>query len=112
MNRIFVKPGAVFLREGEPGEDAYFLEDGLMEVIKKIGNKDAKISELGPGSIFGELCLIDQQVRSASVRALEKCTVHRISQTNIESIVRKNPTVALAIIRTLTARLRTTLATL
>ena len=55
MNRIFVKPGAVFLREGEPGEDAYFLEDGLMEVIKKIGNKDAKISELGPGSIFGEL---------------------------------------------------------
>ena len=103
---IKVKPGTVFLREGDPGSDAYYLIAGKMEVIKNVDGKKVKFAELSSGSIFGEVCLIDKQTRTTSVVASETCAIQKITPNNIESIIQEDPEIGLAIIKTLTSRFR------
>ncbi len=109
MDTIEVKRGKVFLKEGEYGSDAYFLNSGRMDVLKILNGNEVKIGELLAGSIFGEICLIDKQTRTSTVLAVENCVIHKINPTNIETIIKKNPKIALAIIRTLSSRFRSTL---
>lgn len=101
-----IQQGEVFLREGDRGSDAYYLISGKMKVIKNINGKNVNLSELSAGSIFGEICLIDNQTRTTSIEALEPCTIQKITPNNIETIITKNPDVGLAIIKTLTSRFR------
>lgn len=109
MDVIEVKRGKVFLKEGDQGSDAYFLNSGKMDVLKNINGDEMKIGELPAGSIFGEICLIDKKTRTSTVLAVENCVVHKINSNNIESIIKKDPKIALAIIRTLSFRFRSTL---
>ena len=109
MEAIEIKRGKVFIKEGEPGRDAYFINSGKMEVLKKINGEDVKIGDLPAGSIFGEICLIDKQTRTTTILAVENCVVHKINPGNIEYIIKKDPKIALAIIRTLSSRFRSTL---
>lgn len=75
--------------------DAYFLNSGRMEVLKNIDGKKVKIGELPPGSMFGEICLIDKQTRTTTIVALENCVVNKINPDNIESIIKKDPKIAM-----------------
>ena len=65
-----------------------------------------KLAELSEGSIFGEICLIDNQTRTTSIVALEPCEIQKITPNNMEAIIQKDPEVGLAIIKTLTSRFR------
>lgn len=67
--------GEVIFREGDPGDDAYILERGRIEI--SIGDDGARrvIAELGPGEIFGEMALIANAPRSATAATLEPCTL-------------------------------------
>src|SRR5687767_1864253 len=66
------KQGDVIVEEGEVGVAFYVVAEGHVEVVKDIATAEEKqIAKMGPGSFFGEMALFDNQVRSASVRALE-----------------------------------------
>jgi NADH dehydrogenase len=63
--------GDYIFRQGDPGTSFYVIEKGEVEVFRRVEgkNSDEVIAVLGPGDFFGEVALIDNQPRSASIRA-------------------------------------------
>src|SRR5262245_57203959 len=71
LGRVSFDGGAVFVREGEPGDCLYVLLAGRAEVVKALAtNEERSFGELAAGDILGELSLLEPgSPRSASVRA-------------------------------------------
>lgn len=62
--------GSVVFHEGEPGDCAYVIERGLVEVTTQIGEEKRILARLGPGEMLGEMAIIDDSVRSATATAV------------------------------------------
>ena len=81
---IFVRqvyyPGDVVFEEGAGANCAYFVECGRVSVSKKVGSGDHILGTLGRGSIMGEMALIDDAPRMATVRAVEQTTLMHIDR--------------------------------
>ena len=67
--------GAVIFREGEVGDVAYIVERGRVEIAALRDGKKTVLAQLTEGELFGEMALIDEQVRSASARSLDETTL-------------------------------------
>ncbi len=76
--------GQQIIREGRPGEFVYILLSGRVSVVKQTNDrsKEHALATLEPGQSFGEMSLVEQSRCSASVRALEECTLLRVSQAD------------------------------
>jgi CRP/FNR family cyclic AMP-dependent transcriptional regulator len=81
----------VIIEEGTVGSVAYVIKSGSVEVSKGVGEETFVLSTLGEGSIFGEMGLIDDKPRSATVKALEETEVRVITREHFESLLEKNP---------------------
>lgn len=75
-------PGQQIIREGRPGEFVYILLSGHVKVVKQATGKEHILATLEPGQTFGEMSLVEQSPCSASVCALEECTLLRVSQAD------------------------------
>ncbi|MBB4266329.1 cyclic nucleotide-binding domain-containing protein [Roseospira visakhapatnamensis] len=72
---LTLTPGEVLFREGDTGDRAYVVRHGRLEVSRRFGSAEVVIAVDGPGTIVGEMALIDDSPRSATVRALETTEV-------------------------------------
>jgi CRP/FNR family cyclic AMP-dependent transcriptional regulator len=98
---------AVVLTEGEQGDSLFMIEAGRVKVF--IGDEDGReiiLKILGPGQFFGEMSMVDQQPRSASVTTLEPATFLILSHASFEAAVQKKPRIANLVLRVLAQRLR------
>ena len=81
---IFVRqvyyPGDVIFEEGAAANCAYYIECGRVSVTRKVGKGDHTLGTLRRGSIVGEMALIDDSPRMATVRAVEQTTLMRIDR--------------------------------
>ena len=108
-NRIF-KKGEVIIEEGTLSEGAYIIESGSVAVSKKIPNGESQtLSILNRNDIFGEMGLIDQLPRSATVTALEECCISIMTPETFDSLAKKNPKALMPILKILAKRIRNTL---
>ncbi len=89
--------GDIIMVQGEPGHCAYFIQDGRVEIIvEKPGGETLCMGTRGAGSIIGEMAIVDDQPRSATVRALEKCSLLEVSKDDFSRNVKSsNPIVRL-----------------
>ena len=106
-----VEAGKNLCSENDPGEAMYVVEKGTLRVTKKtLQGIDQEIAKLGPGSVAGEMALLDAQPRSATVTAVDACTVYRIDRAAFNTLrVNLRPAafkVIRTLARTLCARLR------
>ena len=110
MKRLYFKPNTDVIKEGDLGDCAYIVEAGSLEV-SKINNQNNKqvLGRLKENDIFGELGLIDGLPRSATVTALENCTIKVLTKKAFNSLTKSNPNVLIPIFKVLAARLRSTL---
>jgi CRP-like cAMP-binding protein len=94
---------------GDPGDGFYQLNEGLLKV-SMVSPKGAEriLAILGPGSIVGDMAVIDGRPRSASVSALRDCKLSFVSRAAFETIAAKNPEVYKHLLNLLAARLRDT----
>lgn len=99
--RSFAK-GATIFREGDRGEEFFVIIRGKVE----ISSGDRHLETLGPKGIFGEMALIDDSPRSASVVALTSVTVAPIQEEQFLFLVKHMPPFALKVMRVLAQRLR------
>lgn len=99
--------GDLILQEGALGDRAYIITDGSVEVSVKAGAERRVLAMLGPGEIFGEMGLIEDHPRSATVTAVEHTSVKIIDRETFSHLFERNPKVLLPIVKALFERLRT-----
>lgn len=95
-------PGTTILRAGEPGAACYVVLDGVVRVLPGTG----RVFKLGPGEVFGEMALLDDGPRSADVVADGEVLTMTIGRSGFDKLLRREPAIARALLRTLAARLR------
>jgi CRP-like cAMP-binding protein len=88
--------------ESSVANEMFFVRKGRVEIRVK----DMPVEEVGPGGIFGEMALIDQSPRSASVVAIEDTEIVPISERLFIILVRDAPYFALDVMRLLVERIR------
>jgi serine/threonine-protein kinase len=99
------KAGESVVVEGEPGETAYIIERGRLEVYKLIGNERVRLRTLGPGDVFGETAVLTGAPRTATVVAAEDSTLKVITGVSLNRELDRNPWLA-AFVRSLAALFR------
>ena len=105
--RMTFKKNAVLMTEGEPGESLFMIESGSAKVF--VSDEDGHELVLfveSPGSHIGEIALLDDEPRSASVVTLESTVVVSISKPDFLRSVEAHPLILISIVRELTRRLR------
>ena len=94
------------MRQGDTGVGAFIIRSGKVDVIQDRGGKETKLSTLGAGEVFGEMALLDEFPRSATVRAVEPTTALGIQRWHFRGILESHPQIALALLPMLTRRIR------
>lgn len=92
------------ITEGEAGSAMFLIVEGEVAIHRG----DQRLATLHPQDCFGEMSILDNEPRSASATALTDCLLLKVDQDHFHGILAQNSDVALAIIRTLTRRLRST----
>ena len=99
--------GDVIVREGARDGRLFVIVSGEVAVIKGLGRpSETFLRQLGPGTYFGEMALIDDYVRTASVVARIDTEVLSLDQWNFRSEIKKYPSVAIELLQTLSRRIR------
>ena len=78
-------PGDLVIGEGEKGDSLYIITHGLVSVYKA-GHEDEPIAQLRDGDFFGEMALLETQVRTANVKAVKPTTLLRLSRKDVLSM--------------------------
>jgi Cyclic nucleotide-binding domain len=100
-------PGQTLCEQDEHGEEVFILLDGEVLILRGRGGDEHIISVEGPGSLIGEMAVVDPAPRSATVRAgAHGVHVLRLNGDAFRDVLNANPTIASSIIRTLAQRLR------
>ncbi len=100
MNIIDTEPGEIVFKEGEKGDYVCFIVDGVIEVIKKTERgKDIVISTLSKGRSIGEMSIIDDSPRSATLKSKTKSTLITLSQEKLNIILENHCTIGAKILK-------------
>ncbi len=95
-------PGEKIVREGDSGDEMFIVLQGKVSI--EIG--DITVGEMGGGDFFGEMSLIDNAPRSATVTATETSLLFAINDKNFERIIAWEPVIAIRIMKSLSKRVR------
>ena len=110
MKTQYFKKGTEIIKEGTSSDCAYIIESGRVQVSKTLSNGEEQvIGILEEKDIFGEMSLIDSLPRSATVLALEDCTISVMPQETFNNLAQHNPEALMPILKVLAKRLRATL---
>lgn len=104
LHREVYPAGEVIFREGDPGNTAYIVEEGLVEVLVN----DQQHTHIGKGEMFGEIALIDQRPRTATVRAVENTVLIPIPRQLVKELLEKTDPVVRHLLLTILERFRST----
>lgn len=104
--RVYEK-GDVILRQGEVADTLYIIVAGQVKVfMSDESHREVIINTLSAGEFFGEIPLFDQEPRSASVAALERCHIQSLSYPAFQKIIERSPEIARKLMATMATRLR------
>lgn len=99
--------GDCIVSEGARDGRLFVIISGQVSVVKELGGPSEKtLRVLRSGNYFGEMALIDDYVRTASVVADDRTEVLSLDQWNIREEIRKYPAIAIELLQTLGRRLR------
>lgn len=99
--------GRTIVAEGEPSQSLYILLSGRAKVQRSDSEgKEVILAVIGPREFFGEMSLIDDSPRSASVITIESCDFMAINKDSFKAMLAQSPDIAMQIMRGLVRRLR------
>jgi CRP/FNR family transcriptional regulator, cyclic AMP receptor protein len=96
-------------REGDTSDTCYVIRSGHVRAIR--GHMDGRsitLAQFGPGDIFGELAMLDEEQRSATIETLEETEAIAILGADMRRLLREHPDIAVKLISSLGRRLRET----
>ncbi len=105
-NVITFKAGESIIEEGDEGSWAYIILSGKVKVYKNTGAGEVTLAVIDNGQVFGEMALIEDRPRSASVKALTSLKLRVINRNQFNELLRENPSTLIPIMKSLFERLR------
>jgi len=100
-DEIDLRAGKTLIREGSPGREFFVLVEGTAEIKRK----GRKIDSAGPGDFFGEMALLSDQPRNATVVTTSPVDALVVTARNFRTLVETNPLIALKVMRAVADRL-------
>jgi len=100
------KSGQMVFKEKDPGTEMFIIQEGQVEIFKRFGKEDKRLTVLEQGDFFGEMSILEDLPRSASARAMTDCVLLRIDGSTFDQMVRHNPEIPVRMLRKLSRRLR------
>lgn len=102
---VSLRAGEVLMKQGDPGDTAYVVVSGEFEVHKQSGQSKIKIDIRNPGDVLGEMALLSQAPRSATVTAATDCETLAISKEVFDNLLSTSPSASKAVLHWIMARL-------
>lgn len=117
LERVEYPRDTELFSEGAAGNEMFLIQKGRIAVsVGKTGNTEFRLTDLGPGSFFGEMSMIEERPRSANCRTLEKTVLLGLTHERLEELRKERPEIAAKILYrmlvTTTSRLNDTNALL
>ena len=98
----FFQPDQIIVTQGTPGQAFYLIIAGRVEILRD----GVSLGAFGPGDFFGEMSLLDQAPRSATIRALDHTQCLMLSSWDFKSLLERHPAIAIKLLEVLSRRLR------
>ncbi len=103
----FYSDAETIVQQGDPGSEMYIIVSGEVRVLSKMANEEMKeVARRKVGEVVGEMAIISQEPRTATLIAAGDVRCLCIDQKQFESIIRERPETSLAIMRVLIARVQ------
>jgi CRP/FNR family transcriptional regulator len=101
--------GEIVFREGDASDTCYVIRSGHARAVREHSDgRSITLAQFGPGDIFGELAMLDDERRSATIETLESIEVIGILGPDMRRLLREHPELAVKLISALGRRLRET----
>ncbi len=98
--------GQTILSEGDPGKEMFVIEEGQVELFRRVAGEVKRVAVLEHGDFFGEMSVVDDLPRGASARALTDCKLLPVDHATFDQMLRSYPEVAIRMLRKMSARVR------
>lgn len=104
--KLVFQKGDVIIREGDGGREMFIIQSGSVDVIKGEGDSKMVLAVLERGDFFGEMSILENVKRSATVIAKEETRLLVLNAGNFMLKIRKDPTFAFSIMQKMSNRIR------
>ena len=98
--------GEFIVRQGELGDCMYVVQKGTVEVLRREGDKEYCLRELGPGEFFGETAIFEGETRPTTVRAVGEVWVYSLERDSLLRRIHEDPSLAFGLIQQMSYRIR------
>ncbi len=103
------EPGQVVFREGDASDTCYVVRSGRVRATREhSGGRTITLATFGPGDIFGELALFEDERRSATIEAIEQTSVVAVLGPDMRRLMIEHPGISVRLVIALGRRLRET----
>jgi CRP/FNR family cyclic AMP-dependent transcriptional regulator len=103
------EPGQAVFREGDASDTCYVVREGHGRAIRTHGDgRTITLASFGPGDFFGELAMFEDELRSATVEAIEQMSVVGVLGPDMRRLMSEHPQIAMRLVISLGRRLRET----
>ncbi len=106
LDVVVLGPGENLFEVGTPGNHAYLIEEGELEVLARVDGRDILLAVKARGSVIGEMALFESRTRTASVRARRTAKLLRIAKEDLDGILHSSPLAMQSLFATILGRLR------
>lgn len=111
-DRVSYNAGQTLFHQGDEGDAAYVILSGTADILVESDTGQIKVAEVEPNSIVGEIAILCDVSRTATVKAVERLEALRIRKDHFLRMLRENPEMTIEIVRVLANRLSATTAEL
>ncbi len=103
------EPGQVVFREGDASDTCYIVRSGRARAVREhVGGRTITLATFGPGDIFGELAMFEDELRSATVEAVQPTEVVAVLGGDMRRLMVEHPEISIRLVVALGRRLRET----
>jgi CRP/FNR family transcriptional regulator, cyclic AMP receptor protein len=106
--RVGYDAGRTLCRQGDPADAAYLIIEGEADIVLESPTGPITVATLGPNDVVGDMAILGDVPRTATVRAKTRLVALRIAKDPFMRMVREFPTMAISIMRELAHRLEAT----
>jgi CRP/FNR family cyclic AMP-dependent transcriptional regulator len=102
----YLQAGEIFYSPEDASERLFILKKGRVRIFKTTDGRELTLSEIEPGTVFGEMAMTAQRLQGAYAQAIEPSVIISISSEELERIIEEKPEVGNLLVRLLSERLR------